>query len=93
MTIGDIHQMIIPPFSENQPKPKKMTFDLSEDGTFYDTKLYFDVVDRNTCENREMYIECKSSVANVLGFVNDFTVHYDFVDKDEKIFTITIPEE
>lgn len=93
MKIKDILQSLVPPLSENRLKPKKMTFDLSEDGTFYYTKLYFDVVDRNTNEIREMYIECKSSVAYALDFVNEFTVRYDFVGQDEKIFTITIPEE
>lgn len=93
MTIGDIMQSLTPPLSEIRLKPKKMTFDLSEDGTFYYTKLYFDVVDRNTNEIREMHIECNSSVAYALDFVNEFTVRYDFVGQDEKIFTITIPEE
>lgn len=92
MKIKDILQSLVPPLSENRLKPKKMTFDLSEDGTFYDTKLYFDVIDRSTNEIREMHIECKSSIAYALDFVNDFTVRYDFVGQDEKIFTITIPE-
>lgn len=57
MKIKDILQSLVPPLSENRLKPKKMTFDLSEDGTFYYTKLYFDVLDRNTNEIREMHIE------------------------------------
>lgn len=93
MTIGDIQQLLAPPFSENQLKPKKMTFDLSEDGMFYYTRLYFDVLDRNNNETREAYIECEASVARALGFVNDFNVRYDFESKDAAIFTITIPEE
>ena len=86
MKLKDILQSLVPPLSENRLKPKKMTFDLSEDGTFYYTKLYFDVVDRNTNEIREMYIECKSSVAYALDFVNDFTVRYDFCWPGRKNF-------
>lgn len=88
--IGDIYRLLTTSSSTNQIKPKRMTFDLSEDGTFYHTRIYTDVLDRNNNKTYEACIECKSDIPSL---VNDFTVRYDFENKDAAIFTITIPEE
>lgn len=88
--IGDIYKLLCPASSTTYLNPKKMTFDLSEDETYYHTRLYIDVFDRVKNETYEACVECKSSIPSV---VNDFNIRYDFENKDSAIFTITIPEE
>lgn len=88
--IGDIYQLLCPAYLTNQLKPKKITLDLSENGAFYHTRIYVDVVDRIKNKTYDAYIECKSGIPS---FVNNFDVLCDFENKDEAIFTLTIPEE
>ena len=52
--IGDIFKLL------SCGNPKRITFDLSEDGTFYNAKIYIDIVDKSKDEEYEGYIECKS---------------------------------
>lgn len=70
--------------------PKKITFDLSEDGTFYHTKIYVDMIDKNNNTTSEACIECKSKLPSVVG---DFRLVYDHEDRDAEIFTMTLPDE
>lgn len=84
--IGDIFKLLS--YSNNEMKLKRMTFDLSEDGKFYHTKLYVDIIDRNINKEYEVYIECRSNI----NTVNNFDVVYDHDNRDAEIFTITIPE-
>jgi hypothetical protein len=68
--------------------PKRITFDLSEDGEFYNVKIYIDIVDKSKDEEYEGYITCKSS----LNTVASYPLIYDHIDRDAEIFTITIPD-
>ena len=81
--IGDILKLVSHP---DDVGPKRITLDLSEDGTFYYTRMYIDIVDRNNNQTYEGYIECKSAMPK---FINNFDVLMD--DTNEEIFTITIP--
>lgn len=84
--VRDIMQIL----STNAPlKPKRITLDLSEDGTFYNTRIYIDSIDKDKKEY-EGYIGCKS---NIPSSIYDFDLVYDRDKEDEEIFTITIPEE
>lgn len=87
--IGDIYKLLSHS-SSNQMKPKRITLDLSEDGTFYHIKMYVNIVDRSKNKEYEGCIECKSRIPS---FVEDFTLVYDNEDGDAEIFTITIPDE
>ena len=80
--IGDVFELL------SCGKPKRITFDLSEDGTFYHTKIYIDIVDKSKNEEYEGYIECKSS----LDSIKDYSLIYNHDDKNSEIFTITIPD-
>ena len=71
-------------------KPKKMIFELSECGTYYNTRFYVDVKEVN--KTYEGYIECKTNIPNTCGYINSFTFLTDN-DEDKTMFTITIPEE
>ena len=82
--IGDILKLVLHP---DDVGPKRITLDLSEDGTFYYTRMYVDVIDRNNNQTYEGYIECKSAIPK---FINDFNVLID--STNEEIFTITIPD-
>lgn len=82
--IGDITKLMCPAGTI----PKRMTLDLSEDSTFYHTKIYYDFYDKNTEKTYEGYVELKSKFPS---FVNDFRVMPD--SDDETIFTFTISEE
>ena len=69
--------------------PKRITFDLSEDGTFYNVKIYTDVViDESKDEKYKGCIECKSG----LYPVENYPLVFNKENKDSEIFTITIPE-
>lgn len=68
--------------------PKRITFDLSEDGTFYNVKIYTDVIDKLNDKKYEGYIECKSS----LNSITSCPLVYNREDRDAEIFTITIPD-
>lgn len=81
--IGDIVEMMV----AHGNIPKKMEFELSNDKTFYYSKLYYDFYDKDTDTTREGYVSCKSR----LDFAYDFLVIPDS-DKDKTIFTITIPD-
>ena len=83
--IGDIFKLL------HCGNPKRITLDLSEDGTFYNTKIYIDIVDKGKDKEYEGYIECKSMSPD---FVGKFNLVYDHKDDgDAEIFTITIPDE
>lgn len=81
--IGDIFKLL------HCGNPKRITFDLSEDGTSYNVKIYIDIVDKSKDEEYEGYIECKSS----LNSVENYPLIYDHDNGDAEIFTITIPNE
>lgn len=68
--------------------PKRITFDLSEDGQFYNTKIYIDIVDKSKDKEYGGYIECKSS----LNSIANYPLIYNHEDRDAEIFTITIPD-
>ena len=68
--------------------PKRITFDLSEDGTFYNVKIYTNIVDKSKDEKYEGCIECKSG----LYPVEMYPLVFDNEDKNPEIFTITIPD-
>lgn len=80
--IGDIFKLL------SCGSPKKITFDLSEDGTYYNAQIYIDIVDKSKGEEYEGYIECKSS----LNSVESYPLVYNHEDRDAEIFTITIPD-
>ena len=67
--------------------PKKMIFDLSEDGTFYKTKIEIDVVDKSKEKVHKGYIECRTRPKFL-----EYSLVYDINDRESKIFTITIPD-
>ncbi len=80
--IGDIFKILT-------GNPKRITFDLSEDGKFYNAKIYVDVIDKSKNEEYEGYIECKTT----LNSIASYSLVYDYDDKDAEIFTMTIPED
>ncbi|MBE7018432.1 MAG: hypothetical protein E7413_00925 [Ruminococcaceae bacterium] len=80
--IGDVFELL------SCGKPKRVIFDLSEDGTFYNTKIYIDIIDKSKDEEYEGYIECKSN----LEHIENYSLVYDREDRDSEIFTITIPD-
>lgn len=81
--IGDIFKLL------NCGNPKKVTFDLSEDGEFYNVKIYIDIVDKSKNEKYEGYVTCKSNLSTAA----DYLLIYDHTNKDAKIFTVTIPDK
>lgn len=81
--IGDIFKLL------HCGNPKRIIFDLSEDGTSYDAKIYIDIVDKSKDEEYEGYIQCKSS----LNSIENYPLIYDHKDGNAEIFTITIPDE
>jgi len=76
--------------NSNNWKPKKMTFELSEDGTYYNTRFCIDIKEGD--KTYEGYIECKTDITETCSFVNSFTILPDN-DEEQTIFTVTIPEE
>lgn len=80
--IGDVFELL------SCEKPKRVTFDLSEDGAFYNTKIYIDIVDKSKDEKYEGYIECKSTLESI----KNYPLVYEREDRDSEIFTITIPD-
>ena len=68
--------------------PKRITFDLAEDGISYNAKIYIDIVDKSKDAEYEGYIECKTS----LNTVASCPLIYNNEDRDAEIFTITIPD-
>lgn len=80
--IGDVFKLL------HCGNPKRIIFDLSEDDTTYNAKIYIDIVDKSKDKEYEGYIECKSS----LNSIESYPLMYDHEDKDAKIFTITIPD-
>ena len=80
--IGDIFKLL------GCNNPKRITFDLSEDGKFYNVKIYIDIVDKSKNEEYEGYFACKSS----LNTVASCPLIYDHIDKDAEIVTINIPD-
>ena len=67
--------------------PKRMIFDLSEDGTFYNAKIEIDVVDKSKDKVYKGYIECKTRPKFL-----EYSLVYDINDRKSKIFTINIPD-
>lgn len=86
--IGDVFKLLSPASSDI--KPNRITLDLSEDRTFYHTKIYVGIVDRSKNEEYEGCIKCKSKIPS---FVDDFSLVYDIDDRDAEIFTITIQND
>lgn len=82
MKIGDMFRLL------NCGNPKRITFNLSEDGEFYNAKIYIDIVDKSKDEEYEGYITCKSG----LNTVQSFPLVYDHIDRDAEIFSIIIPD-
>lgn len=84
--IGDIFKIL------NFDTPKRITFDLSEDGTHYNARIYIDIVDKSKGKEYEGYITCRVS----LNYIESRPLVYSFddkdTDKDTEIFTITIPD-
>lgn len=87
--VGDMTQLLTHGNSNNW-KPKRMTFELSEDGTYYNTQFCIDIKEGD--KTHEGYIECKTDITETCGFVNSFTLLPDN-DEEQTIFTVTIPEE
>lgn len=81
--IGDIFKLL------HFGNPKRITFDLSEDGVSYDVKIYIDIVDKSKDKEYEGYIQCKSS----LNSIENYPLIYDHENGNAEIFTITIPDE
>jgi hypothetical protein len=81
--IGDIFKLL------SCGNPKRITFDLSEHGTFYNAKIYIDIIDKSKDEEYEGYIECKSS----LNAIENYPLVHNHEDRDAEIFTITIPDD
>lgn len=82
--IGDITKLMV----AHGNIPKKMEFELSNDETFYNSKLYYDFYDKDTNTTREGYVSCKSRPT----FVDDYLIVLDS-DDAKTIFTITIPDK
>ena len=80
--MGDIFKLL------NCGSPKRIAFDLAEDGISYNAKIYIDIVDKSKDEEYEGYIECKAS----LNTVASYPLLYNHEDRDAEIFTITIPD-
>ena len=80
--IGDVFELL------SCGKPKRVTFDLSEDGAFYNVKIYTNIVDKSKDEKYEGCIECKSG----LYPVEMYPLIFDNENKNPEIFTITIPD-
>ena len=68
--------------------PKRITFDLAEDGMSNNTKIYIDIIDKSKDAEYEGYIECKTS----MNAVASYPLVYNHEDRNAEIFTITIPE-
>lgn len=83
-TIGDITKFM----AARSSISKKMEFELSNDETFYNSKLYYDFYDKDTNTTREGYVSCKSKPT----FVDDCLIVPDS-DEAKTIFTLTIPCE
>ena len=81
--IGDIFSLL------HCGSPKRIIFDLSEDGTFYNVKIGIDIVDKSKDKEYEGYIGCKST----LNAISEYPLVYNYEDGDAEIFTITIPDE
>ena len=82
--IGDITKLMV----AHGNIPKKMEFELSNDETFYNSKLYYDFYDKDTNTTREGYVSCKSKPT----FVDGCLIVPDS-DEAKTIFTLTIPCE
>lgn len=80
--IGDVFELL------SCGNPKKIIFDLSDNGTFYNVKILTDIVDKSKNKVYECYIECKSKIDSI----KCYPLVYDHADENEKIFTITIPD-
>lgn len=78
--IGDIFRLLA------CGNPKRITFDLSEDGKFYNVKAYIDIIDKSKDKEYDGYIECKSS----LNSIANYPLAYNHEDRNAEIFTITI---
>lgn len=79
--VGDILKLL------SAGNPKRITLDLSEDSTFYTTKIFVDIVDGN--KEYEGYIECRSKIPS---FVENYSLVYNRNNDNTEVFTITIPD-
>lgn len=80
--IGDVFELL------HIKNPKRIVFDLSEDGTFYNTEIFFDAVDRSENKEYEACIKCKLG----LNPIHSYSLVYCHEDKNAEIFSITIPD-
>lgn len=70
--------------------PKKITLDLSENGKFYHTRMYVDIVSHG--KSYEGYIDCKTSSNIYSDGVFDLDLMVNYNNVEEKVFTVTVPE-
>ena len=83
--VGDIIEI----YAKSGNIPKRVTLDLSDDQSFYHTRLYYDFYDKLTDKVHQGYIECRSKFPQ--NFVHEFEV-VPMVDDKDTIFTFTIPD-
>lgn len=82
--VGDIVKTLNIPGKES--KPKKIIYELSEDKTYYNCEIYFDMVVDG--EIREVIVTTKAREPN---YAYDFRI-IQADDKEAPIFTFTIPD-
>lgn len=80
--IGDVFELL------SCGSPKRIIFDLSDDETFYNVKIFTNIIDKSKNKEYECYIECKSRIDSI----KCYPLVYNREDENEKIFTITIPD-
>lgn len=84
--VGDITEI----YAKSGNAPKRITLDLSDDQSFYHTRLYYDFYGKSTDKVYPGYIECRSKFPQ--SFVHEFNV-VPMVDDKDTIFTLTMPDE
>ena len=87
--LSDILAMLTPPYSKNMLKPTRITMELSDDGTFYNTRIDVGIINYIDGQTSEAYIQCKT---NLSKDTYDFDVVYDLESEDPAIFTLTVQE-
>lgn len=80
--LGDVFELL------SYSSPKRIIFDLSNDDTFYNVKIFTNIADKSKNKVYECYIECKSRIDSI----KCYPLVYNHEDENEKIFTITIPD-
>ena len=87
--LGDILALLTPPYSANMLKPTRITMELADDGTFYNTRIEVGIINNIDGKTNTAYIQCKT---NLSRDTYDFDVVYDLKSEDPEIFTLTVPE-